>query len=132
MFHPRASVRGPAAALAVVFCVAGCATMHSGPVSQGANPPLTASLSLSPAEEHRAEAHAEYATGLSAELRGDFDEALAHYQRVLELDPHYTALIPHVVQIYSAKHDTASAVRVLESGITANPKDPELGQDLWR
>ena len=125
MFHPRASARGRAAALLAVFCAAGCATTHPTASSYNRGP-VTASMVLSPAEQRQADALAEYATGVSAELQGDFDEALEHYQRVLQIDPQHTAIIPHMVQIYSANRDITNAVAVLETGIKANPDDPAL------
>lgn len=110
----------------LVFCVAGCSTTHTTASSPDDRKPLAAPLSLSPAEESHAEALAEYATGISLELRGNFDAAVDHYQRVLELDPRNTMLVTHLVQIYSAKRDMTNAVAVLELGIKANPKNPEL------
>src|SRR5579871_6453913 len=116
MFHLRASARHRAVAVALAFFTAGCATYSAGS-NHGAPTTAAAGQDLSPAEERHAEALAQYGTGVSAELQGDLDTALAHYQQVLQLDPSYTALVPHVMQIYASKHDITNAVSVLESAI---------------
>ena len=125
MVHLRASARRFAVALAVVFCIAGigCATsrpsapLHASPVE---------APSLTPAEEHRAQALAEYGTGVSEEIQGDLDAALDRYQRVLQLDPHNTPLAIRVGQIYVTRHNVTNAVNVLESSARANPNDPAV------
>jgi len=74
----------------------------------------------------QADALAEYATGYSAEIRGDLDEALEHYGRVVEFDPHNTALAIRIGQIYATKRDLTNAVSVLESALKANPNNGEV------
>ena len=123
MFHPRASGRGLAVALAVFFCVAGsgCTTARtSAPERHGRGLPVEAP-NLSPAEESRVQALAEYATGVSEEIQGDLDAALGRYERVLQLDPHNTLLAIRLGQIYATKRDITNAVSVLESSARANP-----------
>ena len=101
MVHLRASARNFAVALAVVFCFAGigCATARtSAPVHAS----LIEAPSLTPAEENRVQALAEYATGVSEEIQDDLDAALDRYQRALQLDPHNTPLAIRLGQIYVA------------------------------
>jgi tetratricopeptide (TPR) repeat protein len=126
MFRWKASARARAVALAGALLVAGCATGPSGNPGGQARSAAVAPLGLTPAEDHKAEALAEYATGYSAEIRGDLDEALAHYGRVVQFDPHNTALAIRIGQIYATKHDVTNAVSVLESALQANPNDGEL------
>ena len=125
MVHLGASARNCAVALAVVFCIAGigCATARtSAPVHAS----LVVAPSLTPAEENRVQALAEYATGVSEEIQGDLDAALGRYQQVLQLDPHNTALAIRVGQIYVTRRDITNAVNMLESSVRANPNDPAV------
>jgi len=126
MFRPKASARGSAAALAVVLCIAGCATGPSGNPGGRTRSAAVTPVGLTPAEDHKADALAEYATGYSAEIRGDLDEALEHYGRVVEFDPHNTALAIRIGQIYATKRDLTNAVSVLESALKANPNNGEV------
>lgn len=126
MFRPKASACGHAAALAIVLCVSGCATGPSGNPRALAGAAADAPIGLTPAEDRRAEALAEYATGYSYEIRGDLDEALEHYGRVVEFDPHNTALAIRVGQIYATKRDVTNAVDVLASALKASPNDGEV------
>jgi tetratricopeptide (TPR) repeat protein len=127
MARPKASARGRAAALAIVVSIAGCATGPSGYPGGQAGPAAAAlPLGLTPAEDRKAEALAEYATGYSAEIRGDLDDALEHYGRVVEFDPRNTALAIRIGQIYATKRDVTNAVNVLEAAVKANPNDGEV------
>jgi tetratricopeptide (TPR) repeat protein len=127
MFHPRASAQSRAAVLAVVFAVAGtgCATARLNG-ADGMRAPLAEPSSLSPAEERQAQALAEYATGVSEEIQGDFDAAIGRYQQALEFDPHNAPLAIRLGRIYTAKRDITNAVSVLESSVKANPNDAEV------
>jgi len=119
MLHPRANGRSLAVALAVVLCIAGtgCATARTARALP-AEP-----LGLSSAEQNRAQALAEYATGVSEEIQGDLDAALDRYQRALQLNPHNAPLAIRLGQVYATKRDITNAVSVLESSARANPKD---------
>ncbi|HTS18291.1 MAG TPA: tetratricopeptide repeat protein [Verrucomicrobiae bacterium] len=120
----KASACGSAAALAAVLCAVGCATtFHS---SGGAPSASDQPIELTAAEQRKADALAEYATGYSAEIRGDLDDALEHYSRVVQYDPHNTALAIRIGQIYATKHDITNAVSVLQSALQSNPDDAEL------
>ncbi len=124
MVRPNASARGRAATLGVVLCIAGCAT---GPSRNPGGPAgAIAPIGLTSAEDHKANALAEYATGYSAEIRGNLDDALDHYSRAVEFDPNYTALAIRIGQIYATKRDVTNAVNVLESALKANPNDGEV------
>ena len=122
MFHLRASARDLAVAVAVVLCIVGtgCASTHT---SVAARTPLVGPANLSPAEENRARALAEYATGISLEIQGELTASLDYYQRSIQLDPHNTPLAIRLGQIYATKHDITNAVSVLESSARSNPND---------
>ncbi len=130
MFHSRAGARRRAVALAGVvlsaLLVTGCATARSG----GSGRPATLSgpvpSRLSPAQDRRAEALAESATGVSEEVRGNLDAALDRYQRALQLDPQNAKLAVRLGQISLSKHDLTNAVSVIETSVKANPNDADL------
>ncbi|MGO9609092.1 MAG: tetratricopeptide repeat protein [Verrucomicrobiia bacterium] len=124
MFRPKASARGYAAALAIALCISGCATGPSG--NRGGQAGAGAPIGLTPTEDRKAEALAEYATGYSFEIRGDLDQALEHYGRVIECDPNDTTLAIRIGQIYVTERNVTNAVNVLESALKANPNDGEV------
>ena len=129
MFRPRASTRSRAAALVVVYSAVAslCIAMSRPAASKGpVAGPLDGAADLSPAQTRHAEALAEYATGVSAEFRGEMDDALSRYQRALQLDPQNTALAVRLGQIYATRRDITNAVSVLESSVKANPNNAEL------
>ena len=99
---------------------------RSTPSATPATAPLDRQADLSPAEARRADALAEYGTGVSEEIRGDLDGALERYQRALDLDPQNTVLAIRLGQIYTTRRDITNAVSVLESATKANPNNPEL------
>ncbi len=125
MVHLRASARSFAVALAVVLCIAGIGCATARPTAP-ARASLVVAPGLTPAEENQAQALAEYGTGVSEEIGGDLDAALARYQRVLQLDPHNTPLAIRVGQIYVTRRDLTNAVSVLEASARANPNDPAV------
>jgi tetratricopeptide (TPR) repeat protein len=128
MFLPRASARSRAAALGVLCFVACTARAMERAKAHGSTgrAPLAEPASLSPVEERRAEALAEYATGVSEEIKGNLIGALDRYHRVLQLDPHNTALAIRLGQIYATKREITNAVSVLESSARANPGNAEV------
>jgi tetratricopeptide (TPR) repeat protein len=129
MFHPRASARSRATALMVALCAVASLSLAMGrpaPSKEPAAGPLDGSADLSPAQAQRAEALAQYATGVSEEIHGDLDSALDRYQRSLQLDPQNAALAVRLGQIYATRRDITNAVSVLESAVKANPNDAEL------
>lgn len=129
MFRPRASARSRAAALTVVLCAIATFSMAMGNPDSSKAPvagPLDAPTGLSPAQARHAEALAEYATGVSEEIRGDLDSALGRYQQALQLDPQNATLAGRLVQNYLERHDITNAVNVLESSVKANPNNAEL------
>ena len=129
MFRPRAIARRRAAALTVVLSTIATLGMAMGRPAASSSPvaaPLERPADLSPAEEHRAAALAEYGTGVSDEIRGEVDDALDHYQRALQLDPQNATLAGRLVQSYLNRRDITNAVNVLETSVKANPNDPEL------
>jgi len=129
MFRPRASARSRAAALAVVFSAVatlGMAMARPGLGNGPAASPVDRTAALSPAQVRRAEALAEYGTGVSEEFRGEMDNALDRYQRALQLDPQNTALAIRLGQIYATRRDITNALSLLEPSVKANPNDAEL------
>ena len=130
MFHPRARARNRRVVAGVVVLsaslVVGCAVTRSGGVDRSASSSEFARSSLSPAQERRAQALAEYATGVSEEFRGNLDAALGWYQHALQLDPQGARLAIRVAQIYLSKHDPTNAVSAIETAVKANPHDAEL------
>jgi tetratricopeptide (TPR) repeat protein len=124
MFEPRASTRGRADALVLWLSIAGGFLLVIS-ASVAKNSVATESVGLTPAEQRRADAIAEYATGVSEEIRGDLDDATEDYQQALQSDPHNTALAVRLGQIYASKHDMTNAVSVLEYCVKANPNDAE-------
>ena len=129
MFRPRASARSRAAALTVVLCAIASFSMAMGRPASSKEPPagpLDEAAVLSPAQGQHAKALAEYATGVSEEIRGALDSALDRYQQSLQLDPQNAALAVRLGQIYATRRDITNAVSVLESAVKANPNDAEL------
>jgi tetratricopeptide (TPR) repeat protein len=129
MFRPRASTRSRAAALTVVLCATASLSLAMGRPGSSKEPtvgPLDGQADLSPAQARHAEALAEYATGVSEEIRGDLDNALDRYQQALLLDPQNATLAVRLGQIYATRHDITNAVSVLETSAKANPNNAEL------
>ncbi len=126
MFRWTASARRQVVAGAGVLLVAGCATVPVGNPGDRAQAAADQPIQLTPSEQHQAEALAEYATGYSAEIRGDLDQALEHYERVVQFDPHNTRLAIRIGQICATKHDVTNAVRVLDLALQSNPNNGEL------
>ena len=118
------------AALAVIVFSASLSGCSGVARTKSLEPTATSSStrqsSLPPAQEQRAEALAEYATGVSEEIRGDLDAALTRYQHALELDPQNTRLAVRLGQIYASKRDLTNAVNVLETSLKASPNSTEL------
>src|SRR5580704_7487036 len=109
MFQPRAGARSRADTLVVWLPIAGAFLLV---ISAGVakNPGSTENLGLTTAEQRRADAIAEYATGVSEEIRGDLDTATEDYRRALQSDPHNTTLAVRLGQIYASRHDVTNAV----------------------
>ena len=130
MSHPRVNGRDRKVALVVVVVFAslavGCAVTGSNGVHRSPSTTTPARSSLSPAQEQRAEALAEYAAGVSEELRGNLDPALNWYQQALLLDPQNTRLAVRLAQIYLTKRDLTNSVNVIEVSAKANPNNPDL------
>jgi tetratricopeptide (TPR) repeat protein len=85
-----------------------------------------AGSTLSPAEQRRAKALAEYAVGVSDEIRGDLDAALGRYLQALQLDPQNTRLAVRLGQIYVSRRGLTNAISVLETSLQAVPNNPEV------
>jgi tetratricopeptide (TPR) repeat protein len=125
----RASGRSLKAALAGVVCCAALSACSDVTRSRAIEQPVNGRIAesvLSPAEQRRAEALAEYGTGVSDEIRGNLDDALDRYLRVLQLDPQNTRLAVRLGQIYISKRDFTNAVDVLQTSLQTVPNNPEV------
>ena len=129
MSHPRASGRGHRAALlGAAFCavLSACSNVtHQRALDQPGSS-RTAESVLSPAQAGKAEALAQYAAGVSDEIRGDLDAALERYLDALQLDPQNTRLAVRLGQIYVSRRSFTNAVNVLETSLKAVPNSPEV------
>jgi tetratricopeptide (TPR) repeat protein len=129
MSHLRASGRSHRAALlGAVLCVAlsACSDVARHHALDQPGSPRVAESVLTPAQARRAQALAEYATGISDEIRGDLDGALDRYLEALQLDPQNTRLAVRLGQIYVSKRNLTNAVNVLETSLKAVPNSPEV------
>jgi tetratricopeptide (TPR) repeat protein len=122
-------------ALGVAVCLAGaCASTqprHGDSSEPGAASPAESStreLTLSAEQERLAAAHAQFAAGLSTELRNGLEAALPAYEAALQLDPKNTALAIRLAQVSISRKDFAGAKDRLDSAAKANPgsADPWL------
>jgi tetratricopeptide (TPR) repeat protein len=115
-----------------VSLAAGCA--HSGTSTARARPPspaaadpsveIPAPIAFSDAESRRAEAIAEYATGVSTEITSGFDAALPHYENSLSLDPQNALLAVRLANIAMSRKEFPRAITLLENALATGPTDP--------
>jgi tetratricopeptide (TPR) repeat protein len=125
--------RGIVILVAAVFlaaplaCVAGGKPPRKADVNKVVAPPSTDDLLLDPSRERRADALARYAAGFSAELRRDYDTALAHYRKAVELEPDAVVVHNQIIEILLRhKRDLPAAAAHLERAIRLNPKNFDL------
>ena len=129
MLHRSGSGRSYKAALAGVVCCAALSACSGLTRSQALQRPVNGEMvdaALSPAEQRRAEALAEYGVGISDEIRGDLDGALEHYLHALQLDPRNARLAVRLGQIYVSKRNLTNAVDVLETSLRAKPNNSDV------
>lgn len=129
MPHRRASARSLKAALLGVVCgvaLSACSDVTRSRAVEQPGHGRIAETVLTPAEQRHAEALAEYAAGVSDEIRGNLDAALDRYLEALQLDPQNTRLAVRLGQIYVSKRNLTNAVNVLETSLQAVPNNPEV------
>jgi tetratricopeptide (TPR) repeat protein len=81
-------------------------------------------LELRPDGARKAEALVAYAQGNIAESSADTEKALAHYRRVLELDPGAADLAVQVAGELTRRGDPSGAIQVLKDCVKAAPNEP--------
>ncbi|PZR74246.1 MAG: hypothetical protein DLM73_08555 [Chthoniobacterales bacterium] len=95
-------------------------------------PPQDDSLSLKPAKDlelqpenaRKADALADFVEGTRLEEDAEMENALAAYQRVLNVDPGQAELALRVAALLSRQEDFPRAIDVLKDAIKAKPKEP--------
>jgi tetratricopeptide (TPR) repeat protein len=106
----------------------GCAhSPHSGVAGGGSSPRSKSKASrellngkpISPEEERRAEAHAQFGAGLIADLRDEDKLALEHYERAVQSDPSQDGLALDVARRHLVNKDSEKAITVLREAIGA-------------
>ena len=93
--------------LAVVFFLTSCATNHAQLQPEKQQPPP--------------EADYEYILGYNAELSGDWEGALEHYQKALKFDPGSDYLRVQMAYIYLKTGKAQEATAMAEEVVKANP-----------
>lgn len=118
MAHPH-----PSWLAAALLALATCA--FAGPAAPLA-PPTPADLSLAPAKEKLATAHAHFVTARMLEEAGKPREALGHYLKFLAAGGDAGSdLTAHVADLMVAYQDIDSALKLLEARLTATPASPQ-------
>src|SRR5438477_2320324 len=75
--------------------------------------------------QHKADALAYFAEGLSFEENGEMDKALAAYRKVLDVDPGQAELASRVAALLTRQDDFPQAIDILKDAIKANPNNAE-------
>ncbi len=130
--HPQLK-RALAVSLGVVVCLCSSCTSTRPQQVLPPEPPVVADtgnhvLSLSAEQERRAAALAQFAAGVSAELRDGLEAALPFYEEALRLDPKNTGLAVRLAQVAMSRKDFTGAKQRLEAAAKDNPSsaDPWL------
>ena len=80
-------------------------------------------LALDPANARKADALADFVEGTRLEENAEMENALAAYQRVLNVDPGQAELALRVAALLSRQEDFPRAIDVLKDAIKAKPKE---------
>jgi tetratricopeptide (TPR) repeat protein len=83
-----------------------------------------ADLALQPENARKAGALADFVEGTRLEENAEMENALAVYQRVLNVDPGQSDLALRVASLLSRQADYPRAIDVLKDAIKAKPKEP--------
>jgi tetratricopeptide (TPR) repeat protein len=123
--HQRATARSPAIAPAPAN-VSIQALPLKKPSSQDDSFNLTPpkDLALEPENVRKADALADFVEGARLEENADMDNALAAYEKVLNVDPGVTELALRVAALLSRQEDFPRAIDVLKDAIKAKPREP--------
>jgi tetratricopeptide (TPR) repeat protein len=81
-------------------------------------------LALQPENARKADALIDFVEGSRLEENAEIDNALAAYQKVLNVDPGQTELALRVAALLSRQEDFPRAIDVLKDAIKAKPKEP--------
>jgi tetratricopeptide (TPR) repeat protein len=81
-------------------------------------------LSLQPENQRKADALSQFVEGARLEENGEIDQALAAYERVLDVDPGQAELASRVAALLARQNDFPRAIDVLKDAIKAQPKEP--------
>ncbi len=73
--------------------------------------------------DRKADALANFATGLVADDNADSELALAKYRRALELDPSYADLAVKVAFELARRNDPSGGIQILKDTVKASPKE---------
>ena len=68
--------------------------------------------------------------GILAAREGNFDLAIQHFRRALQIDPEHSIALRNLGSAYRQKKDWTQAKSVLEHAIALNPDDPEANYSL--
>jgi tetratricopeptide (TPR) repeat protein len=81
-------------------------------------------LALQPENARKADALADFVEGVRLEENAEMDNALAAYQKVLNVDPGQAELALRVAALLSRQENFPRAIDVLKDAIKAKPKEP--------
>ena len=81
-------------------------------------------LALEPENARKADALADFVEGTRLEENADMDNALAAYEKVLNVDPGVAELALRVAALLSRQEDFPRAIDVLNDAIKAKPREP--------
>src|SRR5205823_5877741 len=81
-------------------------------------------LALEPENARKADALADFVEGTRLEENADMDNALAAYEKVLNVDPGVAELALRVAALLSRQEDFPRAIDVLKDAIKAKPREP--------
>lgn len=79
-----------------------------------------------------ADVKAMYKEAFRAFARGDYDEAIAGYQKVVELDPRFALAFQGMAEAYGRKEQYEEAIAAIEKAIETEPEEPLYRTSLSR
>src|ERR1041384_1928501 len=109
------------AVIGLVVCLEGCAT---APRQAGVDDSSRFELDREAAQ--RADAVAHYGAGMIYHSQSSFDEALAEFEKAVELDPSNEDLAADVAREYLRRKQNSKAIALLEKSIVKNSDSTQL------
>src|ERR1051325_2177238 len=109
------------AVMGLVVCLEACAT---APRQAGSDDPARFELNREAAR--RADAVAHYGAGMIYHSQSNFDEALAEFEKAVELDPSNEDLAADVAREYLRRKQNSKAITLLEKSIVQNSDSTQL------